>query len=128
MLDLTKAYTVEEIEFITEQRSLDVPWSVILVKMVEAGFRDRSLDGIRRALYRRKDGYTERSELHRGADTVDASERRRETTRLMRSDMAFCKALERERPRTGVNTKAGTDRPLPVAPIVTLRSPEGWSW
>lgn len=129
MFDLTTSYTPEEIALILDMRSLDIEWAVIRLKLIEAGYRDRSVDGLKRALYRRRDGYTElpqRDRHHR--DEVDASERRREADRLVRSDENFCKALERERPRTGANVTAGTDRPMPLARDVVLRSPYGWPW
>lgn len=112
MFDQSKNYSPGEVALITGLRSRGVEWSEIRLKVIAAGFRDRRTDSFRRAFYRRRDGYVRLPQMDRHhADVVDNSEVRLELRRLMRADANFCKALERERPRTGVNMAAGTDRP-----------------
>ncbi len=94
-------YTDAEITLIVELLGQGIKWAEIRQELVTAGYRDRSTDALKRAMHRRREGFV-RSKVHdpRPQEVVDNSESRLELRKLMRADAAFCKALERERPRT----------------------------
>lgn len=114
----TNAYSFTELTLLMQLRKDNVGFPQIRSILISAGFKERSLDGLKRAVRRRREGFLPPAPPRPPKKIPQSASSDTPTVRAqsIRSDARFCKAMARERPQTGASKSFGTDSPHPIAP------------